>query len=120
MIVLAPFVFGETQLPTGIQWVFLAAFGVLQMALPYVLFALAFKQIPGHEATAIGLIEPLLNPLWVFAAWGDSPAWWTLVGGGFILLGLAIRYLWPSQEQEIFEVKPTNCWSSIDTMSKRF
>ena len=97
---LAPCVFGETQLPTGIQWGVLAAFGVLQMALPYVLFACALKQIPGHEATGIALIEPLLNPLWVFAAWGDLPAWWTIVGGGFILLGLAIRYLWPSQEQD--------------------
>jgi drug/metabolite transporter, DME family len=99
-IFLAPFVFGETQLPTGIQWGVLAAFGVLQMALPYVLFALALKKIPGHEATGIALIEPLLNPLWVFAAWGDLPAWWTIVGGGFILLGLAIRYLWPSHEQD--------------------
>ena len=74
---------------------------MLQMALPYVLFAYSLKRIPGHEATGIGLIEPLLNPVWVFIAWGDRPAWWTLVGGGFILLGLAIRYLWPAQSDRI-------------------
>jgi drug/metabolite transporter, DME family len=94
-IVLVPFAFGEAQLPNGIQWPMLAAFGVLQMGLPYVLFAHGLKQIPGHEATGIGLVEPLLNPLWVFIAWGARPAWWTVVGGAFILFGLAIRYLWP-------------------------
>ncbi len=96
-IALAPFAFGESQLPSGFQWLFLAAFGALQMALPYVLFARGLKRIPGHEASGIALLEPLLNPVWVLVAWGDRPAWWTLLGGGFILLGLAIRYLWPSQ-----------------------
>ena len=51
------------------------------------------KHIPGHEATGIGLLEPLLVPVWVYLAWGDKPAWWTLAGGGLILLGLAIKYL---------------------------
>jgi drug/metabolite transporter (DMT)-like permease len=95
-VVLAPFAMGEAKLPSGIQWGLLAAFGVLQMGLPYVLFAHGLKRISGHEATGISLIEPILNPLWVLLAWGNWPAWWTIVGGGFILLGLAIRYLWPS------------------------
>ena len=75
------------------------------MGLPYVLFARGLKRIPGHEATAIGLIEPLLNPLWVFAAWGDKPAWWTIVGGLFILIGLAIRYLWPSPSDDAARIE---------------
>jgi len=105
---LAPFAFADGGLPSGMQWMFLAAFGILQMGTPYVLFAQGLKRIPGHEATAISLIEPLLNPTWVFLAWGSKPAWWTLVGGGFILLGLAIRYLLPSRAQtgDDFEGQP--------------
>jgi drug/metabolite transporter (DMT)-like permease len=99
-IVLAPFAFGQSQMPVGRQWLFLAAFGALQMAVPYVLFARGLKRIPGHEATGIGLIEPILNPLWVFLIWGNQPAWWTLAGGGLIMLGLAIRYLWPTSPQK--------------------
>lgn len=94
-IVLLPFALGGPHFPSGIQWLLLAAFGIVQMGLPYVLFARGLKSITGHEASGIGLIEPLLVPVWVYLAWGDSPAWWTLVGGGFILLGLAIRYLEP-------------------------
>ncbi|HEX3600575.1 MAG TPA: EamA family transporter [Lacipirellulaceae bacterium] len=94
VIALAPFAFGGVALPSGVQWGVLAAFGIFQMGLPYALFAYSLKRIPGHEATAIGLVEPLLNPLWVFLAWGNRPAWWTVAGGSLILVGLAIRFLW--------------------------
>jgi drug/metabolite transporter (DMT)-like permease len=99
-IALAPFALADGRVPSGIQWLLLAAFGVLQMGLPYVLFAHGLKRISGHEATGISLIEPILNPTWVLLAWGDWPDWWTMVGGGFILLGLAIRYLWPESREE--------------------
>src|SRR5262249_12399549 len=84
--------------PSGIQWPFLAGLGIVQIGLPYVLFARGRRRIRGHEATGIALIEPLLVPVWVYLAWGDKPAWWTLVGGGLILTGLAIRYLWREKE----------------------
>jgi drug/metabolite transporter (DMT)-like permease len=98
-VVLAPFALatlGGSHFPSGIQWLLLAGFGILQMGLPYVLFARGLRSIPGHEATGIGLMEPLLMPVWVYLAWGDQPAWWTLVGGGLILVGLAVRYLQPA------------------------
>jgi drug/metabolite transporter (DMT)-like permease len=82
--------------------VFLAFFGMFQMGLPYILFARGLRSIPGHEATGIGLLEPILVPLWVFLAWGDKPAWWTLVGGGLILIGLAVRYALPAVRKEEF------------------
>ncbi|MDP7019480.1 MAG: EamA family transporter [Pirellulaceae bacterium] len=104
-VVLAPLVYadfqesgGATGWPHGVQWPLLAGFGILQMGLPYVLFARGLKRIPGHEASGIVLLEPTLTPLWVFLAWSwapgyESPRWWTLVGGGLILLGLAFRYV---------------------------
>jgi drug/metabolite transporter, DME family len=92
-VALSPTAFADSPFPSGQQWLWFAGLGILQMGLPYVLFTRGLKAIPGHEATGIGLVEPLLVPVWVFLAWGDEPAWWTLVGGGFILLGLAIRYL---------------------------
>lgn len=97
-VVLAPLALGGGYVPAGRQWLLLAGLGIVQMGLPYVLFARGLKGIAGHEATGIGLLEPLLVPLWVYLAWGDRPAWWTLVGGGLILVGLAIRYLVPRQK----------------------
>jgi drug/metabolite transporter (DMT)-like permease len=95
-MVLLPVAFIDAPFPSGMQWIFLAGLGVVQMALPYVLFARSLKRIAGHEAAGIGLIEPLLVPAWAYLAWADRPMWWTMVGGAFILVGLAVRYLLPS------------------------
>jgi drug/metabolite transporter (DMT)-like permease len=79
--------------PSFVQWMLLAGFGMAQMGLPYLLFARGLRSLPGHQAAGIGLLEPILVPVWVLAAWGERPAWWTTVGGGLILVGLATRYL---------------------------
>jgi drug/metabolite transporter (DMT)-like permease len=72
----------------------LAAFGALQIAVPYLLFARGLRSVPSQEASLIALMEPVLVPAWVLFALGNHETrWWTLVGGGLILLGLAWRYL---------------------------
>ncbi len=84
--------------PRGGQWLFMAGFGMLQMGIPYVLFARGLRSISGHEASGIVLLEPILVPLWVFIAWHsaetyEAPRWWTFAGGGLILAGLLARYI---------------------------
>ena len=85
-------------LPTLPQMFTLLAFGVVQMALPYVLFARGLREIGTAEAGLIGLIEPILNPIWVVLAVGEWPAFATLIGGFFLLGGVAYRY-WPARSQ---------------------
>ena len=70
----------------------LGGFGLFQMALPYVIFARGLRSITSQEATVIGLLEPVLLPVWVYLAWGEVPAPWTVIGGGLILAGLLLRY----------------------------
>ncbi|MFP6678058.1 MAG: DMT family transporter [Pirellulaceae bacterium] len=104
VLLLAPFVFlpalhGDGPVwPTGTQWFYLAGMGVFQMGLPYVIFAQGLKRIPGHEASGIALLEPILVPLWVFLARHNHetyspPTWTTFLGGAVILAGLLIRYI---------------------------
>lgn len=73
----------------------LAATGVLQMGLPYLLFARGLRSVPPQEAAIITLIEPLLNPLWAFLLTPeqDTPTPPMLAGGGLILAALIWRYL---------------------------
>jgi len=100
-IVLAPYAWYQSATndvwPSGMQWWFLAGFGILQMGLPYLLFARGLRHVSGHEASGITLLEPVLVPLWVFVAWHSSPTyqpprWWTMVGGALIFTGLVVRY----------------------------
>ena len=71
----------------------LAAFGIVQMAIPYALFAHGRRDVPAAEAGLIGLLEPVLSPIWVAIGHGEIPHGPTVVGGAFLLAGVAARYL---------------------------
>jgi drug/metabolite transporter, DME family len=86
--------------PHGVQWPVLAAFGAVQLAAPYFLFAKGLKKISSQEGACLGLLEPVLVPVWVFALYRERPEWWTAVGGGLILVGLLYRY-WPRPSSEV-------------------
>jgi drug/metabolite transporter, DME family len=79
--------------PSPSQLVVLAAFGAFQMAIPYLLMIRGLRSIRAQEAVSIALVEPVLMPLWTFLVWGITAAWWTVLGGAFILTGLVYRYV---------------------------
>lgn len=105
-VLLLPYVVYRDIWPTGEQYLVLSAFGILQLGLPYWLFARGLQGISGHEASGLVLLEPLLVPVWVYLAWRhevsyQSPQWWTMVGGGLILVGLVCRYVGLKREVEL-------------------
>ncbi|MEA2657949.1 MAG: hypothetical protein QOF64_534 [Candidatus Binatota bacterium] len=73
----------------------LLVMGALQLGMPYFLFSKGLQAVSLQEASLIALIEPVLNPLWVVFAVGEIPSPATITGGGMILLGLSVRYVWP-------------------------
>ena len=56
-VVMAPYVITTDLWPTHSQWAWLAAFGSLQMALPYVLFTRGVRRVTAHEASNIALLD---------------------------------------------------------------
>lgn len=74
----------------------LAAFGIIQLGVPYILFARGLKTVGPQEAGVILLLEPVLNPLWTFLLMGETPSVPTLWGGAFLLGSLVLRYLPPT------------------------
>ncbi len=84
---------GPIQVPSTRQMGVLVVFGIVQMAIPYALFAKGLKTVGPAEASLITLVEPLLATLWVFLVHGEKPAPATLVGGVFLLAGVLARYL---------------------------
>ena len=84
---------GSLPVPSGSSWPLLIAFGVVQMGIPYVLFSRGLQTVRAPEAALISLLEPLLSPAWVWLRHGERPVGATLVGGLFLLAGVAVRYL---------------------------
>ncbi len=85
----APFMFQESLDSGDVGRLLLL--GLLQLGLPYVLYAAAIKQVTALEATMIPLLEPVLNPLWVMLALGERPGPWAIVGGAMVLIAVLAR-----------------------------
>lgn len=62
--------------------------GVAQIGVPAILIAYAIKRISAISANLIAVIEPLLNPLWVFLVVGENPGMNTIIGGSVILIAV--------------------------------
>lgn len=65
------------------------------MGTPYILFARGLRTITAQEAGLITLVEPVMNPIWVWILWQQPIARHTMIGGGLILVALLTRYLLP-------------------------
>lgn len=61
------------------------ALGILQLGIPYVLCGLALKNCPPLACSLIGMLEPLLNPVWVFLFSGEAPGFFALIGGAVVV-----------------------------------
>lgn len=88
-VVSIPFMIGPVPDTTSI--LALLVLGVFQLGLAYVFYAKAIQHIKALEAVLIQVIEPLLNPIWVFLIIGERPAFWSIVGGVIVLAAVVGR-----------------------------
>jgi drug/metabolite transporter (DMT)-like permease len=86
-----PFMFDT--MPDTVSWLALLLSGVVQLGVPSVLYCKAIPHVRAIEAVLIPIIEPVLNPFWVFLLLGEVPSLWALVGGGIVLGAVAARGL---------------------------
>jgi drug/metabolite transporter, DME family len=93
-LILLPSVLTSELRLEPLQWGLVVIFGIVQMGIPYVIFARAVRLVSAQEAALLTLIEPVANPIWVWLLWGEAVGAATWIGGALILLGLAGRYVW--------------------------
>lgn len=67
--------------------------GVVQLALPLLLFARGARYLPAVLLALFSLMESLLSPLWVFLVVGETPTWETIFGGAMILCAVTLVLL---------------------------
>lgn len=65
--------------------------GAIQLGIPYVLFQLGLRRVSAVDASLLILLEPVLNPVWVWLGHGEVPDMATVVGGIAILLAMALE-----------------------------
>ncbi len=64
--------------------------GLFQVGLSAMLFSAAIKRVSAFQGSLITVIEPVFNPVWVFAATGESPGFKTVIGGAVIILAVTV------------------------------
>ena len=69
------------------------ALGLLQVGLAYVFYAVALQNAPLLTCSLLGVLEPLLNPLWVYLFAGENPGIWSLVGGVVVVGTITLWYV---------------------------
>lgn len=89
-LVSIPFWIGS-PLPDAAGWGALLALGVFQIGLSSISFAFAVKHVTALGTAIITLIEPVLNPVWVFVFSGERPTLAALAGGLVILSMVTLR-----------------------------
>jgi drug/metabolite transporter (DMT)-like permease len=90
-----PFV---TRAPlTGQGIAVLLYLGIVQLGFAYWFFVKGVRYVPAGEASLVSMLEPVLNPLWVFLGYGEKPGRWALVGGAIVVAAVTIRALAPNE-----------------------
>jgi drug/metabolite transporter (DMT)-like permease len=69
----------------------LAALGVGQIGLGFMLLTVGARLIPAAQVGLITLLEIVLGPLWVWLAEDERPSTLTLVGGAIVIVAIVIQ-----------------------------
>lgn len=93
VLLMLPFISGNPPAAVKSNDVFAILFlGILQIGTAYVLFTNGVARgVRSLDASIIGFIEPLLNPIWVFLFLGEAPSQWAIIGGAVIIAAVVFH-----------------------------
>lgn len=106
-LICMPFMFGS--IPDLNSWAVLIFLGIFQLGLSYILYSAAIKHVTALEAILIPVLEPILNPIWVFMAIGEMPGPWSLVGGFIVVVSVTARCVLTTLKKESADMEAENC-----------
>ena len=92
-IVCIPFMFTGLKETVFSDWIIIFVLGIIQLGIPYILYTMALRYVQAIDAILVSMIEPILNPVWVYLFVGEKIGEWAFVGGVMVLLGSVGRAL---------------------------
>jgi len=85
----------------GLEILYVVILGVFQLGIPYVLYGIASRDCSPLACSLIGMLEPLLNPVWVAIFTGEVPGKFALVGAVIIILTVSWWCVQESKESDL-------------------
>jgi drug/metabolite transporter (DMT)-like permease len=99
-----PWMFPLANIERNGIWILLL--GILQLAIPYLLYSRAIKHIRALDAAIISIIEPILNPIWVILIRGEHASFWSIIGGTIVLTTSLLRSFLASRDKQTNGIFP--------------
>lgn len=94
VLLMLPLLINNPPQPTLTDFGAIAYLGIFQIGIAYILFTDGIANgVRSLDASIIGFVEPLLNPVWVFIFIGEKPAVWAVLGGAIILTAVIFHTL---------------------------
>ena len=85
-----PYMFGIKNLSLN-NFLMVSYLGIFQIGIAYIIFSCGLKRILAIEASLLSMIEPVLNPVWVFLGYGEIPSLAAIAGGIIIITAITVR-----------------------------
>jgi drug/metabolite transporter (DMT)-like permease len=85
-----PFCFSG-GMPSAKSWAGIFSLGIFQIGIPSLLYASGIARVTAISAVFITMLEPLMNPVWVFVFAGEKPSVNAVAGGAVILAFISFR-----------------------------
>ena len=107
VLLMLPFLISNPPQPTLMDFGAIAYLGIFQIGIAYILFTNGIAGgVRSLNASIIGFVEPLLNPVWVFLFIGEKPAVYAIVGGLIILTAVIFHTLMENRARLLKNKKP--------------
>ena len=92
VLLMLPFLLENPPAPNTKDIFAVLFLGIFQIGIAYLLFTKGIASgVRSLDASIIGFVEPLLNPVWVFLVLGETPNRWAILGGVIILTAVAFH-----------------------------
>ena len=85
-----PYMFDMKSLSLN-NFLMVSYLGIFQIGVAYIIFSYGLKRILAIEASLLSMVEPVLNPVWVFLGYGESPSFMAITGGLIIITAIMTR-----------------------------
>lgn len=83
---------GSFQSGPPSAWMIVILLGIVQTATGYALMIRGLRTVPATQGALLGLLEPVLNPIWVWLVFrSEHPGPYALIGGGLVLGGVLME-----------------------------
>jgi len=62
---------------------------------------MAARYVPAAELSILGLVEVIIGPIWVWLLFNEIPAFYTVVGGSFVLIAVVGLAIWSIYRERV-------------------